>query len=281
MSSLGESLNLHLSSINRNRFLQSVTGLFGGDIESGLLSYPIQDEQYRSSVNYATTVSAEGGACQRTALPAWYIMGTGTLYEQTLTWNISNRLWMNVRLPNQCITIIEDGTVVNATIDTSSTQTNCRLLDPSTSFVGPYPKSNRPFIVRAQRPRQTTYGPILVCEDNRTVVVQATTASFIPPVPGKDLVYLGARGSHPVRTAAWHPMDSANQFVFGVDRVVAISGDAALRATRPSEITTDWQTWQACGENAVVAVFGMTNNRDAALAGIDYPWPSRRIRTDG
>jgi hypothetical protein len=272
MSLLGESLNVHLLAASRNRFLQPATGLFGGDIESGLLSYSISDEHYRSSVNYATAVSAEGGGCHRAALAAWYLMNHGTLYEQTMAWNVSNRLWMNVRVPNQCITLIEDGIVMYATIDTSSTQTVCQLTDLSNPIAGPYPKLNRPYVVRARRPRQTTYGPILVCEDGQTVVVQANTSTFIPPVPGRDLVYLGARGSHPVRTAAWQPFESANQYVFGVDHVMPISG-GALRAIRPSTIATDWQTWRACGENAIVAVCNMANNRHAALAGIDYPWP--------
>ena len=273
MSSCGETLNFHLSSVGRNRFIQNVTGLFGGDIDSGLLSYPITDAHYRSSMNYVSTVTAEGGTCQRAALAAWYLLGSGTLRDSgALTWDISHNLWYTVQQPGQCVTFIDNGVLIYATLGRASTQTLARIEDASSIIPGPFPRIMS-FSLRPRRPRQTINGPIIAANDNQTVVIQVDTGSFAPPIPGRDLVYLGARGSHPVHTAAWQSSTTANQYVFGVDSVVQIPNHTNIRALRPIAIPTDWQTWMACSDNAVIGVCGMASNVSLAFAGIDYPWP--------
>ena len=268
-----EFLTFHLTSVNRNPFIQHATGLFGGDIESGLSSYTIDDEQYRTSANYVTAVSAEGGTCQRAALAAWYLASQGTLNgPSSLGWTISHALWPNVQRENQCITLIEDGSVITTTVGPASTQTECQL---DLGVTGPFPRPNRPFILRMSSPRQITYGPILAAEDGRTVVIQTNLASFVPPVPGQDLVYLGARNSHPVRTAAWHPPDVANQYVFGVDDVVPLAPSDAALSVRTTAVDLNEQRWRVCGANAVTAVCQLraTDRPTAIFTGLEYTWP--------
>ena len=275
---MSELLTFHISSLNRNKFMQCATGLFGGDANSGLRSYPVDDDQYRSSANYVSAVSAEGGTCQRAALAAWYLASQGTINgPSSLGWTISRGLWTIVQRPNQCITLIEDGLVVLGTPGLASTQTECQLenlFDPT----GPFPKLNRPFTLRTRSPRQITYGPILAADDGRTVVVQTDVASFIPPVPGQDLVYLGARSSHPTRTAAWHPPEVANQFVFGVDSVVPLPADsdpAALSICATALPVDGPQQWCVCGANTVTGICHLrtTDHPTALLTGLEYTWP--------
>lgn len=194
----GETINFYISSVGRNRFLQVPTGVFGGDLTWGIGTYEAADLRYRLSDNYASTVTADDGASQRTPVAAWYAMGTATVRDVVLStfvrrstpsgtvvqlqWNISEAVFASARSPDQCVTVVDGGVLVHCVTLAGSTAAVVRLEWPRTTppSAAIVPGAVLDWMLRPRQPDAVLTGPAVVVDDS-TVLVQVPSRGFAPP----------------------------------------------------------------------------------------------------
>lgn len=105
----------------------------------GIGTYTPTDNTYRDSVSYQRTVTTPDGMYQRAPMSCWYTMASAIVRRVEdvapprvhIGWNINAQLWNTMRMPGQCLSFCEQGSVVHSSIVRGSTRTDAILEYPS------------------------------------------------------------------------------------------------------------------------------------------------------
>ena len=175
-----DSINFCVASVNRNRFLQGPTGLFGGD-DAALSTYSPADPHYRQSDAYSRAVSVWRPQTNvplyaREPLPCWYGAGVLTLREAPTAagvlrapWTVPDGLWTTLRVPGQVVTLVARGRCCHCPVlpETTAAALACQL--PATDPAGGAGPAAAlfaagdavPYLLRARAPNVTVLGPVV------------------------------------------------------------------------------------------------------------------------
>ena len=282
----GESISFCVTSLGRNPFLQVATGLFGGDPSWGIGSYTPDNDDYRHSMSFRTTVVTEDGMYQRAPVACWYAMSSGTVIAVTTTvpnrwtmrlgWSVSDGLWNTIRVPGQYLTFVESGRLHHAALTSATTQQEAVVTWESSEVPDLNSADMLTYMLRQRPPRAVIPGPIVVGDDRWTIHVEGNPEAmgFVPPEPGAHLLYVGKRGEHPLNICALDtdPVN-ARDWIFAVEAVsynpdAFADGNYSLKGTPQSTAVTTWHQvtpWLAFG--------CVTLSVSVIPTGLSYQWP--------
>ena len=283
-SACGETIAFCVSSLGRNCYLQVPTGLFGGDITWGIGAYDPVTEVYRNSTAYRNTVTVMDAMYQRAPIACWYSMGRGIVrsllrdagtseYVMELAWTITDGLWNTVRVPGQCLTFADGGTLIHAALSSDTTQALAVARWPAApTALGTGDLVS--FMLRQRPPRATILGPIEIGDDGWSVQIQGSLQNpeFVPPEPGVHLLYLGRRGTHPTLPGAVDTDAArARDWIFAVDSVDVRPATADAFALRSTPLPSATFAWTQL--NNWLAVGSLSLSASAIPTGARYDWP--------
>ena len=282
----GETVSFCTTSLGRNHFLQVATGLFGGDPSWGIGTYTPMSEYYRNSTSYRATVATADGTNQRAPVACWYAMGRATLNgvananmtERLLrfTWRVSTGLWTTLRVPGQCFSFCDAGTLYHGILTSASTVVEAVVRMPPTYQPTLEIGDTVPYMVRQRPPRIVIPGPVEVSADGGTIALQAdpNDPAFVPPAPSAHLLYIGRRGDHPTQLAAMEsdPIQ-ARDSIFSVEAVSfrPTTDQEPLYSLQSSMLQSQSQLWAQLTFWLAVGCISVPVGR--IVTGLHYQWP--------
>jgi hypothetical protein len=282
----GETISFCATSLGRNCFLQVATGLFGGDPSWGIGTYVPTSEYYRNSSSYRATVASGDGTYQRAPVACWYAMGKATLNSITrpssghtvlrLTWTVPTGLWTSVRVPGQCFSFCDAGSLIHGELSNASTIVEAVVSVPP--GYQPFLEVGDvvPYMIRQRAPRMVIPGPVEIGPDGDTIALQGdpNDPGFVPPAPSAHLLYLGRRSDHPAQLCAMEvDPEAARTMIFSVDDVSfqASTGAQPMYALQSRALTTQSQSWSQLTFWLAVGCISVSDGH--ILTGIHYDWP--------
>lgn len=209
--------------------------------------------------------------------------GSGS-WRLRLAWAPTEGLWTTLRVPGQCLSFCDDGTLVHAALQRESTAALAVAIWPasgSSLAVG----NALPYMVRQRAPRAVLRGPVsaATAEDGCTVLtVQCDASDPVPKADDSQLLYLGAQGPHPLRTCAMETDASRGRVrIAAVESVTPVPSssvdlDTRPRALRPALLSAGGARWTQLTQWLAVGVLPLPAH--TVCSGVQYRCPGRACR---